>query len=120
MKRACCALCFATVTILLGGCAAEDSRPAATLTRALPTIARPALAPVESPSPSPSPAAEARTYAIRPGDTLSSIAEQYYGDAAEWRLIFEANRDRLTSPGSLQVGVTIRIPPRPQTATPSR
>lgn len=98
------------------GCINED--PPRTPTPALPaaTVARPPLAPPSvSPvaSPSPSPAADARTYVIGVGDTLTSVAERFYGDATLWRPIFEANRDVLIGPDALQVGMTIRIPPRP-------
>lgn len=109
---------------LLSGCIVEDAASRATPTPNSATIVRPPLASLPpalaaSPAPSPSPTAEGRTYTVRPGDSLSSIAEQLYGSGAEWRPIYEANRDRLVSPEALQVGMTLRIPPRPsQTAAP--
>lgn len=115
------ALSAIVVALFLGGCVAEESFQPATSPPAPPAVARPALAtPVVSGSPSPSPLAEARTYTIRSGDTLSSIAAQVYGDASAWRSIYEANRDRLTSPEALQVGATIRIPVREPTPSPTR
>ncbi len=44
------------------------------------------------------------------GDTLSSISERYYGTAARWRRIYDANRDELPNPDRLKVGTHLRIP----------
>jgi nucleoid-associated protein YgaU len=44
------------------------------------------------------------------GDTLSKIAQQYYGDASLYPQIFEANRDQLTDPNKIRVGQKLRIP----------
>ncbi|MCK6630325.1 MAG: LysM peptidoglycan-binding domain-containing protein [Anaerolineae bacterium] len=52
------------------------------------------------------------TYIVQPGDTLSKIALRFYGNAALWTFIFEANRDKLSSPGLLRVGMELRIPER--------
>lgn len=52
-----------------------------------------------------------RTYEVQSGDTLISIAEEYYGDASEWRLIAEANN--LSSDNVLTVGTVLEIPPAP-------
>ncbi len=115
MRRILCTLWLATFSLTLNGCVGEE--PAAVPTRAPipPTVARAPLAsPSVVPSPSPSPAPTGQTYTVRPGDTLSSIANQVYGDASEWRVIFEANRDQMNSPEALRAGMTIRIPPRPR------
>lgn len=115
---------FALASSLLSGCIVEDVGSRATPTANSATIVRPPLASLPpaqapSPAPSPSPTAEGRTYTVREGDSLSSIAERLYGNSAEWRPIYEANRDRLVSPEALQVGMTLRIPPLPsQTTTP--
>ena len=53
------------------------------------------------------------TYVVQPGDTLSSIAREYYGDAwaTSWQRIYEANRDVIgDDPGRLQIGMTLDIP----------
>jgi nucleoid-associated protein YgaU len=47
---------------------------------------------------------------VQSGDTLTSIADRFYNDAGQWRAIYDANRDQLTSADSLRVGMTIRIP----------
>jgi nucleoid-associated protein YgaU len=44
------------------------------------------------------------------GDTLSKIAEKYYGDPALYPQIFEANKDILTDPNKIQIGQKLRIP----------
>ena len=69
----------------------------------------PALPP-EPPVPEPAAAAGPRTYAIRPGDTLSGIAERELGSHRRYREIFEANRDVLRSPDAIRVGMTLRLP----------
>jgi nucleoid-associated protein YgaU len=51
---------------------------------------------------------------VQPGDTLSSIARQVYGQASLWRVIFEANRDILQAPGLIKPGQVLRIPPQPE------
>lgn len=56
---------------------------------------------------------EGTTYTVRQGDTLFSIARKHYGDGTRWRLIYEANRDRLSDPDRLQVGTVLVIPPKP-------
>ena len=47
---------------------------------------------------------------VAAGDTLSAIAEQWYGDTASYRIIFEANRDQLTDPDVIVPGQLLRIP----------
>lgn len=51
-----------------------------------------------------------RTYRVREGDTLVSIARRLYGDGRKYRDIFEANRDLLTTPNALPTGVLLVIP----------
>jgi nucleoid-associated protein YgaU len=114
MLRAGCALFLGAAVTLLTGCIREETPAAATAIPVVATVPRPALAsPSPLPSPSPSPPPAGQTYTVRSGDTLSSIAQMLYGDANLWRPIFEANRDLLPSPESLQAGQTLRIPPRP-------
>jgi nucleoid-associated protein YgaU len=115
MRRILCTLWLATLGLTIAGCVGEEPPPVPTRAPVIPTVARPPLAnPSPLPSPSPSPLPAAQTYTVRPGDTLSSIAAQVYGEAGDWRLIFEANRDQLGSPEGLRAGMTIRIPPRPR------
>jgi tetratricopeptide (TPR) repeat protein len=52
----------------------------------------------------------ARRHTIQPGDTLSKLAQQYYGNRAKWREIFAANRDVMKSEGDLKAGMVLKIP----------
>ena len=51
-----------------------------------------------------------QTYTVRPGDSLSKIAKQFYGNANQYMRIFEANRDQLDDPDKIRVGMELRIP----------
>lgn len=51
-----------------------------------------------------------RTYKVQPGDSLSKIAKQFYGNASEYNRIFEANRDKLSDPNKIQPGQELKIP----------
>ncbi|MEO0512348.1 MAG: LysM domain-containing protein [Planctomycetota bacterium] len=54
-----------------------------------------------------------RRYTIRPGDSLSRIAQREYGSVRYVELIFNANRDVLPTEDSLSVGDEIVLPPPP-------
>ncbi len=49
-------------------------------------------------------------YDIVSGDTLSAIAQKYYGKASAYPRIFEANREVIKDPDKIYVGQKIRIP----------
>jgi nucleoid-associated protein YgaU len=49
-------------------------------------------------------------YTVQPGDTLSSIANQFYGDAALYPRLFEANRHQLSNPNLIFPGQVLRVP----------
>lgn len=49
-------------------------------------------------------------YTVVAGDTLSAIAQQWYGNAAQWPRIFEANRDQIANPNLIFVAQVLRIP----------
>lgn len=49
-------------------------------------------------------------YTIASGDTLSKIAQKYYGNAMDYPRIFEANREVIKDPDLIFVGQKIRIP----------
>jgi nucleoid-associated protein YgaU len=51
-----------------------------------------------------------RTYKVRKGDTLSGIAKRFYGDANDYHLIYDANRDQLNDPDKIYPGQRLRIP----------
>ena len=52
----------------------------------------------------------ARTYVVTKGDSLSEIAKREYGDAKEWRRIYDANRDIIKDPDLIYPGQTLRLP----------
>jgi nucleoid-associated protein YgaU len=47
---------------------------------------------------------------VERGDTLSHIAQRFYGKASGWHEIFEANRDQLDDPDRIQPGQVLKIP----------
>ena len=51
-----------------------------------------------------------RQYTVKPGDTLSKISREFYGDANQYTRIFEANRNVLSDPNQIDVGQTLVIP----------
>lgn len=56
------------------------------------------------------PQAQPQDYTIKSGDTLSKIAKQYYGNANEWRRIYEANKGVIADPDKIFPGQKIVIP----------
>jgi nucleoid-associated protein YgaU len=54
----------------------------------------------------------AGSYTVKSGDTLSGIAKREYGDAGQWKRIFEANRDTIDNPDLIHPGQELRIPAR--------
>lgn len=53
-----------------------------------------------------------KVYVVVSGDSLSKIAKREYGDANQWKRIFEANRDVLTDPNKIFPGQKLKIPPQ--------
>lgn len=93
-----------------------DASDPATPTRPSPAAVAAAPAPAPTPvSPRPvqriqTPAPSVRIYKVRAGDTLTRIARDLYGNAAKWRDIYNANRDKMRSENDLQVGQSLIIP----------
>lgn len=56
------------------------------------------------------PAAESNFYTVQSGDTLGKIAQQHYGAANKYTVIFEANKPMLTDPDKIYPGQKLRIP----------
>lgn len=69
------------------------------------TAARSAPAPVAT-----SGTTAGRTYTVKPGDTLSKIAQEHLGSASAYTKIFEANRDQLSDPDKIKPGQVLQIP----------
>lgn len=63
-----------------------------------------------SPHPLGAPSSAGRIYTVKEGDSLSKIAKREYGDANEWRRIFEANRNIIDDPDLIHPGQKLQIP----------
>jgi nucleoid-associated protein YgaU len=49
-------------------------------------------------------------YMVQPGDSLSRIAERFYGSAHEYMKIYYANKDQITNPDQIRAGMKLNIP----------
>jgi nucleoid-associated protein YgaU len=67
--------------------------------------------------PQPEPVRLPRYHTVVEGDSLSNIAETYYGHEKFWPEIQKANRQRINNPNHLQVGWKLSIP-YPEELTP--
>ncbi len=125
-------LCVCAATSLwLSACGGGAATPTTTPAAAPPSVSpapSPARALLSSPvaSPSAAPAvvgstpsttasqtAGGDTYEVQSGDTLATIAQQYYGDPAQWRRIYDANKDAIgDDPDRLKLGQKLTIPPK--------
>ncbi len=59
----------------------------------------------------PAAAGEATFYTVKSGDTLGKIAQELYGSAGKYTVIFEANQPMLKDPDKIYPGQSLRIPP---------
>jgi nucleoid-associated protein YgaU len=54
---------------------------------------------------------ETKTYTVKKGDSLSKIAKEFYGDAKQWKKIYEANKDVIgNNPDLIKPGQEYVIP----------
>jgi tetratricopeptide (TPR) repeat protein len=53
----------------------------------------------------------ARTYKVQSGDTLYKISEKMYNSYRYYKLIWQANKDKIKSPADLHPGDILTIPP---------
>jgi hypothetical protein len=63
----------------------------------------------------------ARTYTVRAGDTLSSIAQRFYGNPADWQFLYQVNRSVIHNPNLIFQGEVLSVPydpPAGATVTP--
>lgn len=51
------------------------------------------------------------THELKPGETFGIVAHKYYRRSELWRNLWQANKDKAESPGDLQVGMELVIPP---------
>jgi len=57
------------------------------------------------------PTSTTKTYVVQKGDSLSKIAKAEYGNANDWRRIYEANKDIIKDPDLIHPGQSLKIPP---------
>lgn len=113
----------------LDGTSPTDERPGPGLNfsvETMPTVrTRPAPEPARAPAKAPprtvsapqapatpvtKPQPAGRRHTVQPGDTLSKISQQYYGNRTKWREIYAANRGVMKSESDLKAGMQLRIP----------
>lgn len=75
-----------------------------------PRIAPATQTPPASPAVTRQPATGPRQHTVQPGDTLSKLSQQYYGNRTRWRDIYAANRGVMKSESDLKVGTVLKIP----------
>jgi len=54
-----------------------------------------------------------RTYTVRSGDSLSSIAQRLYGNPALWTWLWHVNSATVSNPNSIFVGEVLKVPSNP-------
>ncbi|OGV49539.1 MAG: hypothetical protein A2X49_08195 [Lentisphaerae bacterium GWF2_52_8] len=79
------------------------------------TLAKTTVPQAQAPAPAEMPAASkskvrAEYYTVKANDSLVKISKEIYGTSKHAELIFEANRNILSSPDRLDVGQRLRIP----------
>ena len=87
----------------------QPPKPAAEAEPAKPIIVSLEPAPVE-PAPVAKPVEPPQTYTVQQGDSLYGISVKLYGTPRHYERIYEANRDRIKDPNTLQVGINLRMP----------
>lgn len=64
-----------------------------------------------APKPKPVPKPRVRYHIVKPGETLSKLAQRYYRNPREWTRIYNANRRLIgNNPNSIRVGWRLVIP----------
>lgn len=94
---------------------AATSPPAVPALYTAPASSMPALTDHQvSPPPWPAPeeTQEPRTHIVADGDSLERLGSRYLSDPRRGREIYELNRDKLSSPDLLPIGVELKIPDR--------
>jgi len=62
-------------------------------------------------APSPEPDAYTQEWVFRAGDTISGLADRFYGDWRQWKLIADYNA--ITDVRTIPVGASLLIPAKP-------
>jgi nucleoid-associated protein YgaU len=80
----------------------------------IPVAPATAIAPAPTPGTTtlgaPAPATSGRTYVVKSGDTLSSIAAREMGSTKKWTELAKANEDLLHGSTALKIGMKLQIP----------
>ncbi|TWT33637.1 hypothetical protein KOR34_34700 [Posidoniimonas corsicana] len=69
-----------------------------------------ALAPLTPPSPWAEEGGQSKSHIVADGDSLPRLAERYLGDASRSSEIYELNRQQLTHPELLPLGLELKLP----------
>jgi nucleoid-associated protein YgaU len=85
------------------------SKPTPT-SQANPTAVSANPAPAQPSSPTSFKMATGTEYTIKAGDSLTKLAERYYGSIGKWEKIYEANRESIKNPNYIFIGQKIIIP----------
>jgi LysM repeat protein len=51
-----------------------------------------------------------RSYTVRPGDTLSAIAQSFYGNPGDWPWLYDVNASTVADPNLIYVGQQLQVP----------
>ncbi len=54
-----------------------------------------------------------QTYAVRSGDTLSSISSQFYGKSGDWQWLYHVNHSSVSDPNLIYPGQQLSVPADP-------
>ena len=84
---------------------AETEKPETAESAATAPTPKPVPPPVKKPEPK-----KQHTYTVKSGDSLSRIANRFYGDPTRWQLIYQANRSRMKNERDLRVGQVLIVP----------
>ncbi len=49
-------------------------------------------------------------HTVQPGESLSKIAREHYGDAMKWKIIYDANAEKISNPDIIHPGEEFIIP----------
>ncbi|MDO4650436.1 MAG: LysM peptidoglycan-binding domain-containing protein, partial [Eubacteriales bacterium] len=51
-----------------------------------------------------------KTYTVKKGDCLWNIAKKFYGNGAQYKKIYNANKNKIKNPNIIQIGWKLTIP----------
>ena len=88
----------------------ETPKPAAPASAVSKPVPAPQAAIAAKPAAAPAVKPKAREYTVKAGDTLSGLAQKYYGDFLKWNKIYAANRQTLKTPDFIFIGQKLLIP----------